>query len=107
MVVAAAGNSATDACNSSPAASDFALVTISVLSVCLTVLCYRTTVGAIDEFDTFAYFSNYGRCVEIQAPVSCLFHQSYSLSGYVSLTSTLLKLIHFKARTYLAQFKAS
>ena len=27
--------------------------------------------GAIDEFDTFAYFSNYGECVEIQAPVSC------------------------------------
>ena len=30
----------------------------------------RTTVGAIDDTDTFAYFSNYGECVEIQAPVS-------------------------------------
>ena len=28
--------------------------------------------GAIDEFDDFAYFSNYGQCVEIQAPVSFL-----------------------------------
>ena len=26
--------------------------------------------GAIDDTDTFAYFSNYGTCVEIQAPVS-------------------------------------
>ena len=33
---------------------------------------YRTTVGAIDDTDTFAYFSNYGECVEIQAPVSSI-----------------------------------
>ncbi|XP_065888962.1 uncharacterized protein [Dysidea avara] len=51
LVVVSAGNSGADSCNQSPAASD-----------------YATTVGAIDDTDTFAYFSNYGECVEIQAP---------------------------------------
>ncbi|XP_065888965.1 uncharacterized protein [Dysidea avara] len=51
LIVVSVGNSGADACNQSPAASDFA-----------------TTVGAIDDTDTFAYFSNYGECVEIQAP---------------------------------------
>jgi len=27
-------------------------------------------VGAIDDMDNFAWFSNYGQCVDIQAPVS-------------------------------------
>ncbi|XP_065886753.1 uncharacterized protein [Dysidea avara] len=76
LVVAAAGNSATDACNSSPAASDFA-----------------TTVGAIDEFDTFAYFSNYGRCVEIQAPgVSIM--SAYLNGGKAILSGTSMAAPH-------------
>ena len=46
--------------------------------------------GAIDEFDDFAYFSNYGRCVEIQAPVS-----------YLSNHFNLLKLVLDLWKNYL------
>ncbi|MDQ6870607.1 MAG: S8 family serine peptidase [Gemmatimonadota bacterium] len=47
----AAGNSTADACNSSPSSEPSAI-----------------TVGATDNTDTFAYFSNYGPCVDINAP---------------------------------------
>ncbi|KAJ8049141.1 Proteinase K [Holothuria leucospilota] len=50
-VAVAAGNEDTDACNSSPASAPNAL-----------------TVGATDDTDTRAYFSNYGSCVDIFAP---------------------------------------
>ena len=47
----AAGNSTADACTFSPASAPSAI-----------------TVGATDITDTFAYFSNYGTCVKINAP---------------------------------------
>jgi subtilisin family serine protease len=47
----AAGNSNVDACFTSPAGELSAI-----------------TVGATDSFDRFAYFSNFGRCVDIHAP---------------------------------------
>lgn len=47
----AAGNSTADACNYSPASAPSAI-----------------TVGATDNTDTFAYFSNFGTCVDINAP---------------------------------------
>lgn len=50
-VVVAAGNSATDACTASPARTPGAL-----------------TVAASDITDTFAYFSNFGPCVDLMAP---------------------------------------
>lgn len=50
-VVVAAGNSAADACQSSPARVPNAI-----------------TVGASDNNDQFAYFSNYGSCVDLEAP---------------------------------------
>ena len=50
-VVVAAGNSSADACNVSPASAPTAI-----------------TVGATDINDGFAYFSNYGSCVDINAP---------------------------------------
>lgn len=50
-VVAAAGNSGTDACNFSPA-SAFGVI----------------AVGAIDKYDVRASFSNWGSCVDIFAP---------------------------------------
>lgn len=50
-VVAAAGNSGSDACNFSPASA------FGVISV-----------GAIDKYDTRASFSNWGPCVDIFAP---------------------------------------
>lgn len=49
--VVAAGNSAADACKFSPAASTLAI-----------------TVAASDINDNFAYFSNWGKCVDIIAP---------------------------------------
>lgn len=47
----AAGNSATDACTYSPASTPRAV-----------------TVAATDQYDAFAYFSNTGSCVDIDAP---------------------------------------
>ena len=38
--------------------------------------------GAIDDTDTFADFSNYGECVEIQAPVSCTSLSFTEIAGY-------------------------
>lgn len=51
VVVAAAGNDNKDACQSSPGSSPFAI-----------------TVGASDQDDEYASFSNHGRCVDIVAP---------------------------------------
>lgn len=51
VVVVAAGNENEDACNSSPASAASAI-----------------TVGAIDQNDNRASFSNYGSCVDIWAP---------------------------------------
>lgn len=51
VVVVAAGNSTADACNSSPARVANAI-----------------TVAASDVNDTFASFSNYGKCVDLIAP---------------------------------------
>ena len=50
----AAGNEDENACDTSPASAYYAF-----------------TVGASDERDRFASFSNYGYCVTIIAPVSC------------------------------------
>jgi subtilisin family serine protease len=55
VVVVAAGNSKIDACNSSPARVPNAI-----------------TVAASDSTDTFASYSNYGRCVDIIAPGSAI-----------------------------------
>ncbi|ORX88854.1 subtilisin-like protein, partial [Basidiobolus meristosporus CBS 931.73] len=52
-VIVAAGNEAQDACNVSPANSRSAF-----------------TVGATDYYDNLANYSNWGRCVNIQAPGS-------------------------------------
>jgi subtilisin family serine protease len=50
-VVVAAGNSTADACSSSPSSEPSAI-----------------TVAATDNTDTFASYSNFGRCVDIMAP---------------------------------------
>ncbi len=54
-VVVAAGNSAADACNYSPAGDSKAI-----------------TVAASDISNNFAYYSNYGKCVDIIAPGSAI-----------------------------------
>lgn len=51
VVVVAAGNSLADSCKFSPAAAEGAI-----------------TVGASDINDDFAYFSNWGKCMDIVAP---------------------------------------
>mmetsp|Transcript_19523 Transcript_19523/g.22183 ORF Transcript_19523/g.22183 Transcript_19523/m.22183 type:complete len:326 (-) Transcript_19523:357-1334(-) len=51
VTVVAAGNESTDACDKSPAS-----------------LAQALTVGAIEEGDARAYFSNYGDCVDVYAP---------------------------------------
>lgn len=53
FVAVAAGNDTQDACEFSPARSPHAM-----------------TVGATDRFDKFAFYSNYGTCVDILAPGS-------------------------------------
>lgn len=70
IVVVAAGNEGVDACLTSPASA-------SVI-----------TVGAIDQQQGFASFSNYGKCVTIQAP-GVLVHSTLpdGKSGQMSGTS--------------------
>lgn len=55
VVVAAAGNSATDACSSSPARAASAI-----------------TIGATDQSDNRASYSNFGSCVDMYAPGSAI-----------------------------------
>ena len=71
-VVAAAGNSNTDACRSSPAAVPAAL-----------------TVGATNRADGRAPFSNFGRCVDIFAPgVDIVGARAGTTSGSLRLSGT-------------------
>jgi subtilisin family serine protease len=74
LVVAAAGNEATDACLGSPARVPSAL-----------------TVGASDNADRRGSFSNYGTCVDLFAPgvtVPGPYHTSSTALVYMSGTST-------------------
>ena len=63
VVVVAAGNSKRDACNFSPARVPNAI-----------------TVAASDSTDTFASYSNYGKCVDIIAPGSAITSDWYTSS---------------------------
>ena len=53
---------------------DRAVLVSGYLYVSHMCIFYRTSVGALDDTDTFAYFSNYCEYVEIQAPVSDMCH---------------------------------
>jgi subtilisin family serine protease len=70
--VVAAGNDAGDACNYSPASSDIAV-----------------TVGAINNVDSIASFSNFGPCVDVFAP-GYYIHSSWigSSSAYDTISGT-------------------
>merc|ERR1719245_2052239 len=73
VIVVAAGNSNSDACNFSPAFVPSAV-----------------TVGSTDSTDTRSYFSNYGTCVDIWAPgssVTSLAHTSDTGTATFSGTS--------------------
>ncbi|MEN9660378.1 MAG: hypothetical protein RLZZ443_307 [Actinomycetota bacterium] len=64
VAAVAAGNSNTDACTSSPASAASAI-----------------TVGASDNTDARAYFSNYGTCVDIFAPGLSIVSDNASAPG--------------------------
>jgi len=92
----AAGNSAADACNSSPAragaGTDNGIITLS----------------AIDQGDNEAYFSNVGPCVDMAAPgVDIL--STYYKSGYATLTGTSMAAPHAAgtAALYLSKYPAA
>ena len=73
VMVVAAGNSAADACNSSPARVPEAI-----------------TVGATTRADAGATFSNFGTCVDIYAPgvdITSAWHSSTTATRTISGTS--------------------
>ena len=77
-MVVAAGNSSDDACAASPASTPGAI-----------------TVGATDQNDQRAYFSNYGRCVDLFAPgVDILSADSASATATASHSGTSMASPH-------------
>jgi hypothetical protein len=78
VVVTAAGNGESDACDFSPASNKNAI-----------------TVGATTSNDEVSYFSNYGECVDIYAPGSRIISiDSSSSSGYASYSGTSMACPH-------------
>ncbi|MEI6687968.1 MAG: S8 family serine peptidase [Thermoleophilia bacterium] len=77
-MVVAAGNSNDDACSASPASTPGAI-----------------TVGATDQNDQRAYFSNYGRCVDLFAPgVDILSSDAASSTSTATLSGTSMASPH-------------
>ena len=88
LVVSAAGNSASDACNYSPAGSPGSL-----------------GVGATDIFDNTASFSNYGSCVDISAPgvnINSANAKNYNFSKALSGTSQAAPFVSGVLATYIS-----
>jgi hypothetical protein len=75
--VVAAGNSAADACTSSPAA-----VTDAV------------TVAAVDVSSAHAYFSNYGACVDVYAPGVGVYSSINAPDAYATFSGTSMATPH-------------
>lgn len=84
----AAGNSTANACNSSPSSEPSAL-----------------TVGATDINDGFAYFSNFGSCVDINAPgvsITSDWYSSNTATNTISGTSMATPHVAGAAALYLS-----
>lgn len=87
VVVAAAGNENTDACLRSPASTPTAI-----------------TVGATTNSDSRATYSNFGSCVDINAPGSAInsaWHTSVTASNVISGTSMATPHVAAAAAIYL------
>ncbi len=84
----AAGNSTADACTSSPSSEPSAI-----------------TVGATDVSDGFAYFSNFGSCVDINAPgvsITSDWYSSSTATNTISGTSMATPHVTGAAALYLS-----
>src|SRR5437868_7580712 len=84
----AAGNSSASACNSSPSSEPSAI-----------------TVGATDINDGFAYFSNFGSCVDINAPgvsITSDWYGSNTATNTISATSMASPHVAGAAALYLS-----
>ena len=87
VVVTSAGNDSADACNQSPASSEFAI-----------------TVAALTKSDSKASYSNYGTCVSIFAPgdsIKSASSSSTSATRYESGTSMSAPLVAGVIALYL------
>lgn len=100
-VVVAAGNSAKDAASFFPA-NHADVVTVSALTDLdgkaggqggTDVLVPCRTDGARDTDDTLAWFSNFGRSVEVIAPGTCIYSTSMN-GGYATLSGTSMASPH-------------
>ncbi|XP_022090937.1 uncharacterized protein LOC110979448 [Acanthaster planci] len=92
-VSVAAGNSNIDACYSSPASVPGAI-----------------TVGATDRYDSRAYFSNYGSCLDLFAPgVNIVSASRWSVTGSATMSGTSMACPHVSgaAAVYLGSHPGS
>jgi subtilisin family serine protease len=93
VVVAAAGNSNSDACNFSPASAPGVIA-----------------VGAVDRGDVMASFSNWGTCVDISAPgvfINSANSKDYGISSRKSGTSQASPFVAGAIATYISNGSVS
>jgi len=83
VFVVAAGNEQADACNGSPASA----------SKSITVSALDDRNGELDDSDSFAYFSNYGQCVDMIAP-GVLIESTWKGGGYDTISGTSMASPH-------------
>jgi subtilisin family serine protease len=91
-VVVAAGNEQSDACQTSPGGAPSAV-----------------TVGATEDDDSFATYSNYGGCIDVLAPgtdviSACAAYICGSEVAYVEKSGTSMACPHVAGELYISQY---